>query len=42
MVAQVARWRLLMPDDPAQGQDTMFDPLADARIAFVGAGVMAE
>jgi pyrroline-5-carboxylate reductase len=45
MVAQVDRWRTHVSDVSGAGGDTTLaeaNPLGDARIAFVGAGVMAE
>jgi len=45
MVAQGDQWRTYVPEFSDAGQDTAVDganPLADVRIAFVGAGVMAE
>jgi pyrroline-5-carboxylate reductase len=45
MVAQGDQWRTHVPEFSDAGQDTALDggnPLADVRIAFVGAGVMAE
>src|SRR5918994_1324600 len=45
MVAQDDQWRTHVSNFPDAERDTAFagpNPLADARIAFVGAGVMAE
>ncbi len=45
MVAQVDHWRPLVSDSAEAGESSALansNPLGDARIAFIGAGVMAE